>query len=295
MVLFAVNVLFTQRIVRAVHPNFGWSKPANTFFLLVLVSVPIIIINNIIFVILLFFTQTEKTINIARGFLLLGAVWTMLLSIFPVIVVGLATTIPSSMPVEKFGAGRFRSKIVLLLFASLTLFVGAITRLLSDLQEHSAENPGEVNSKKTFYTTGFMLEIIVVVVYAVGRVDLRFWIPDGSSGPGDYSKKDTDQEELFQDVDVKMRMSVSSSFDSKTWVDNESEKLIASREEIRRAISDLGLKSDIVGQPVDFGDSELILYAFRVKKEGGAVAMPKPPPRSSTWYRASRSGGEEMI
>jgi hypothetical protein len=288
VVLFAVNVIFTQRILRAVHPKFGWSPLMSNVFLAILISVPVIIVNNIVWIVILFFTQNIKVIDVARGFLILGAVWTMLLSVFPILVVGVVGAIPSPTPVEKFGTGRFRFKIILLVFASAILFTGAITRLVSDLQDRPASNPGEVNSTATFYTTGFMLEIIVVITYAVGRIDLRFWIPDGSSGPGDYSKKETDQEELFQDVEVKMRMSIGSS----NWEDNGGEKMPVTREEVQQRVESAGL----MGRPVDIGDSEILLYAFRVEKsEGGAVQMPQRPPRSSTWYRASRSEEPSVI
>jgi uncharacterized membrane protein len=211
--------MFTQRILRAVHPKFSWNPFISNAFLVILISVPVVIVNKIVFIVISFFTQSEKIINITRRFLLIGAVWTMILSVFPILVVGVATSIPSPTPMEKFGAGRFRSKIIILLFASAIFFTGAITRLVSDLQDHPGNRPGEVNSTKTFYTTGFMLEIIVVIVYAVGRIDLRFWIPDGGSGPGDYSKKDTDQEELFQDIDVEMRMSIATSIKTNNWED----------------------------------------------------------------------------
>jgi len=73
--------MFTQRILQAVHPKFGWNPLVSNAFLAILISVPVVIVN-IIFIVVSFFTQNEKTINVTRGFLLLGAVWTMLLSIF---------------------------------------------------------------------------------------------------------------------------------------------------------------------------------------------------------------------
>ena len=280
--MFAVNVVFTQRILRAVHPKFGWHPVVSNAFLVIIISVPVVIINNIVFITIFFFTQNKNVGKVAHGFLLLGAVWTMLLSVFPILVIVIATTIPRAPgeKVEKFGSGRLRSKIIILVFASAILFAGAIARIASDIQGRPADAPGKVNSTAVFYTTGFMLEIIVVIGYAVGRVDLRFWIPNGSSGPGDYSKKETDQEELFPDVDVKkMRMSIQSTIATANWEEDASEKPALTWEEIRDRIDNLGLKSEVVGRPLDIGDSELLLYAFRVKKfDGGVTVLPQRPP-----------------
>ena len=37
-----------------------------------------------------------------------------------------------------------------------------------------------------FYFMNFGIEILVVYMYAIMRVDLRFWIPNGAKGPGSY-------------------------------------------------------------------------------------------------------------
>ncbi|TVY82330.1 hypothetical protein LSUE1_G004594 [Lachnellula suecica] len=304
VVLYAVNVFFTQRILRAIHPSFGWSAGISSGFLALVVSVPVIIIMNIIFSVLLFYTQVEHLSLIARGFLLFGSCWTTFLSVFPILVVGIATAIPSPTPVEKFGTGRFRAKIILLLFASSVLFTGAVTRLISNIQKNPAVSPGEVNSKTTYYTTGFMLEIMVVIVYAVGRIDLRFWVPNGSSGPGDYTKKETDEqrlfqdkEEIFEDIDVGLAMSMDTSA-TNNWNQQGrgmSTDSSVTQEQVGRAIRGIGLESEVFGQPIDVGESELQLYAVRVKKFAMATEMPQRSPQSkrqSYMHRQSTSIGE---
>ncbi len=61
---------------------------------------------------------------------------------------------------------------------------------------------------------------------------------------------------------------------------------------MRQAIYDLKLNCEVVGNPVDAGDSELLVYAFRVKKMGRGVEMSRRPPRNSTWMGRER-GGED--
>ncbi|KAH6673079.1 hypothetical protein B0J14DRAFT_481969 [Halenospora varia] len=306
VVLFAVNAIFTQRIIRALHPNFGWSPAANSFFLLILISVPFIIIYNITFTTVSFFTLEEKILKITRGFLLFGSAYTFTLSILPLLLIIPAGLIPSRTPLQRFGTGYFRHKVAILCFASLLFFAGALVRLISAVREAPLTNPIKINSKAVFYTTGFMLEIIVVAMYALVRIDLRFWVPDGCKGPGDYTTKDptksgmlppgyeADQEEFFQDVDVKMRMSLPTKadrgLDAPGWIADNNHRRNPSRETVRQAIYDLGFQTDVVGPPIDSGDTEVLIYAFRVRKQGlESPGLPSRPPRvaDGSWLETS--------
>lgn len=293
VVLFAVNVVFTQRILRAIHPHFGWNPIVSKFFLALLVSVPMVIVWNIISLTLEFFTLDPKTSITARHLLFFGGSWNLLLCMFPIFVIGLASSIPSPTPIEKFGAGRFRFKIILLLFAAFTLSVGTLIRLIGAAWAFPIDAPGLIDSKTTFYTTGFMLEIIVVFVYAVGRIDLKFYVPDGCTGPGDYSRvseKQEDEETLFEEVDVKMRMTIRQTLVAQNWDDGTGRGPRASREQVQQAIQGLRLNSEIVAQPIDTGDSELLLYAFKVRKPDYGYEEVRTPQRASRWMNAPREG-----
>lgn len=295
--LFAVNVVFTQRILRAIHPKFGWDPIVSKFFLALLASVPMIIVWNIISLTISFFTLNPRTLNTSHHLLFFGGSYNLFLCMFPIFVIGIASSIPSPTPMEKFGAGRFRYKIILLLFASFTLSVGTLIRLIGAAWVFPIDAPGVIDSKTTFYTTGFMLEIIVVFIYAVGRIDLKFHVPDGCTGPGDYSRsseKQEDEESLFQDIDVKMRMTLDpQTLDAQNFDDGRSMNSRASREQVQQAIEELQLNSEIVGQPIDTGDSELLLYAFKVKKPDYGYTEPQRPPRTSNWMNAPRDAPRE--
>lgn len=172
-------------------------------------SVVLIIIWNITSLTAQFFTQDPVDLRATRGLLIFGATYTLFLCSLPILITFVAGTIPSPTPIERFGAGRFRFKIMLLNFAALVLLVGAVTRLIGAIQTHPTDDPGLIDSKLVFYTTGFMLEILIVALYAVVRIDLLFHVPDGCKGPGDYRKgsiEDDDEEEFFQSIDSKMEM-----------------------------------------------------------------------------------------
>jgi hypothetical protein len=42
-------------------------------------------------------------------------------------------------------------------------------------------------SRACFYVFNFTVEVCVVYMYALLRVDQRFHVPDGAKGPGSYS------------------------------------------------------------------------------------------------------------
>lgn len=95
---------------------------------------------------------------------------------------------PRTQRPEKFGIGRFRTKLTLLLSASLILTVGACFRLAVNFTTpRPRDDPAWYHSKACFYCFNFVIELAVVYAYAIARFDRRFHVPDRSSGPGHYS------------------------------------------------------------------------------------------------------------
>jgi hypothetical protein len=281
VVLFAVNLAFTQRIIRAVHPNFGWNAIISQFFIVMFISIGLIIILNIVSLVTSFFTLNRNTLDIAHDLAVFGASYTTILAIFPIPLVMLGTAIPSPTPVEKFGTGRFRTKIVLLMSASTLLFAGALVRLIGAANIRPKDEPGWFDTKKVFYTTGFMLEIFVVAAYAIFRVDLRFHVPDGCTGPGDYSGKRLKEiNPNFEDDDVQK----AANFDFGGNIERnvpDGWTMKTTRKEVQQGLKALRLEYETFGRPIDVGDSELLLYMFLVKKENGG--LPVRPRRKSAW------------
>jgi hypothetical protein len=311
-VIFAINLVLTQRILRAIHPKIFWHPAVSAFFTALLISVPFFIIFNIAVLTASFFVTTASGAKITKDLLFLGSSWNLWLCVFPLIFLPIFGTLPSPTPIEKFGNGRFRTKIVMLVYSSATLFIGAIVRLIAAAQSHPINDPGQVDTKTIFYLTGFMLEIFVVILFAAARFDLRFHVPNGCTGPGQYApEKEDDKEELFQEVDVKMRMSYGSSIraqepengfpnliPAERWQDIAPDRTNATREQVRQAIHDLKLNHELVGHPIDSGDNELLVYAFRVRKlsrssgsdgSGSPEMAPRRPPRTSAWMGRVRS------
>lgn len=187
-VIFAVNLFFAQRIFRAMHPKIGWHPLFAVFTLSLIWSVPAIIILNIISLSVSWFSVgKEAQLARAEKALMFGAGWNVMLSVMPLFLLLVAGALPMPRKPETFGTGSLVTKTTLVAYASSTLAVGAAVRAAAIINPADPNTGDVLFGKGLFYTTGFMLEILVVTLYAVARIDLLFHIPDGSSKPGDYS------------------------------------------------------------------------------------------------------------
>jgi hypothetical protein len=188
VVLFAVNIFFTQRIVRALQPRIGWNPALRQAALYLLLSVPAVIILNMASLIVSFFSVGNlNRLQTTEALLKFGSSWNTMLAVLPIAAIFIATSLPGPRP-EKFGTGMLRIKIKLVIFIALLLSIGAAIPLYAVVNPERPDTASVIFGKTVFYTTGFMLEIIVVALLAVGRVDQMFHIPNGSSKAGDYSK-----------------------------------------------------------------------------------------------------------
>lgn len=184
----AINIFFAQRIVRSMLPMVGWHPIFSKGTLFLVLTVPAIIVLNVIALSVSFFSAgNNDRLSMIDTALKVGSSWIVWLGVVPLVMLAATSGIPGPPP-EAFGIGQLRQKAVLVILASLMVATGAVIRLytLSNPLTPGMSNP--MFTKPVFYTTGFMLEIIVVYAYAVVRVDLLFHVPNGSSGPGDYSK-----------------------------------------------------------------------------------------------------------
>ncbi len=186
VIIFAVNLVFAQRIVRAMHPFFGWSLAFGYFSWFLILSIPGVTIINLVAICVRFFGGDDlKRQEVAGEFLKFGSTYNVMLVLMPLIWIFLASALPGP-PVENFGRGEIRSKAALLVLSAVTMSAGAIMRLAVAMS-HDVTASSPLLSRTVFYLTGFMLELLTVAAYAYFRIDLLFYIPTGAKRPGDYS------------------------------------------------------------------------------------------------------------
>lgn len=188
IVVFIANLFFAQRIVRAYHSSFGWATGTRIVFRFLLFSVIACLIMVIVCTIQSFYTLDTSIRSKDRDVQLTAGTYLAFLSFVPAPAVIIAALIPSKNHVEKFGQGRFRTKVMLLVFTSLLLTVGSGFRIGTNFAARPITNPAWYHSRACYYCFNYVIEIIVSSLYAAIRFDRRFHIPNGAKGPGDYAK-----------------------------------------------------------------------------------------------------------
>lgn len=151
-------------------------------------SVIFVIIILITGVIQSFYTLRPGILHNDRILLLFGSTYFAAAAFLPVPLLALRAVLPTHGPREDFGEGRFNTKVIILLISSIVLTLGAAFRAGTSYLPRPASDPAWYQSKACFYLFNFTIDFSMVVFYAVMRVDKRFIVPNGSHGPGDYSR-----------------------------------------------------------------------------------------------------------
>jgi hypothetical protein len=198
LLLFVVNLIFLQRLLRAHHPAFGWARPLSLAFKFLYVCVVACLIMVIVSTVYGFYTLDQDVQLILRKIRLVAVVYLALLAFLPIPATLLCIAIPPRGDIDHFGTGSMRTKVILLLFTSTLLAFGASWRAASAFIVRPATNPGWWNHKAVFYCVNYVIELIVVFTYALARFDLRFHIPNGSHAPGHYTNGVPGAEKSFQ-------------------------------------------------------------------------------------------------
>ena len=196
VLVYIINLVLAQRILRALHPQSCWSPLFNYCFVAVYALIVISLFLLIAFTVQSFYTLDAHKHEVARDVQLYGGTLISVVSFLPIplLLCGLITA--RQIPMENFGKGRFPSKVWILLFTAALLSFGAWFRAGTNyLPPKPLNNPAWYQSRACFYVFSFSVEVTVVWLYIISRIDKRFYVPDGSKGPGDYSGTGKSDEE----------------------------------------------------------------------------------------------------
>ncbi|KAH8732599.1 hypothetical protein GQ44DRAFT_670152 [Phaeosphaeriaceae sp. PMI808] len=198
IILFAINWFFVQRIVRAQHQRLGWSTAYRIFHRGALVVLVVSLIMVILANVWQFYTLNENIFRVLRALQLTGQTYFTVFSFAPAVLVLISVLIPRN-DIEKFGAGRLSINISILLFAVTVLTIGQLFRCVvlwipqtpvRGPTGRLVEAPWYLH-KICFYVFNFVTEVLVVIMFAIVRVDIRFHVPNGSRMSGDYSGRNS--------------------------------------------------------------------------------------------------------
>lgn len=192
LILFILNLIYAQRMLRAYHPNIGWSRFTSTVFKVIWVLLVISLAALIVVVIQSFYTLNPNTKRIDRDIQLYALTYFMTLSFLPIPI--LALTLLASrnkfIPIDSFGEGSWFAKCFILFFTSMLLCFGAAFRTGTTYRPpRPLSDPAWYQGKACFFIVNFTIEIIVVYTFLFARVDKRFYVPDGSSKVRHYRDK----------------------------------------------------------------------------------------------------------
>ncbi|KAH8683724.1 hypothetical protein BGZ61DRAFT_425046 [Ilyonectria robusta] len=188
VMLFVINLFLTQRLFRAYHPHIGWSKPMTIGFKVLYASITADITMVIVALVYSFFTRDLAKLSKVRDVQRTGATYFAVVAFLPLPITALCVLLPRKGDIEKFGQGRMRTKVRLIVFAAVLLSIGAGFRAgIALMGPRLSTNPAWYHRKACFYVFTYAIELVVVYTYILFRIDRRFHVPDGSSGPGHYS------------------------------------------------------------------------------------------------------------
>ena len=223
LILLLINLVFAQRTLRAAHPHFGWHRAMHYSFMVIYIFILLMLIMVITATVQSFYTLNIHTKRIDSDLQRTASTYFMAISFAPIPMVILGLIVPRRTRLEKFGSGRWRTKIWILLASSVLLCLGASFRLGTAFKNpRPRDDPAWYHAKWCFYFFNFTLEIIVVYLYLILRVDQRFHVPDKSHGPGDYTRDHIEkpEEENGRRTSTRRIMSEEEVFDDVTAEEN---------------------------------------------------------------------------
>ncbi|GKT59331.1 family C-like G-protein-coupled receptor protein [Colletotrichum tofieldiae] len=188
VLLFALNLLFTHRLLCGLHPNIGWLPVVGNFFLFCYFLIIVCLICAVTALTVSFYTLVPEHLHDCRIVQLFTSTTLALIAFLPIPILLCAAFYPGLRRPEPFGYGSLTTKIILVLATATLLTIGAAYRCAVNYAVRPVWFPGWWHHKACYYVFNYDLELVVVFAYALMRFDLRFHVPDGARKAGDYLK-----------------------------------------------------------------------------------------------------------
>lgn len=198
---FVININLAQRIVRALHPRWGWHPVFKWFLIVVYFLIVATMFILIGFSIDSSYTLDPQKLKNARDGILYGVSYFAFAGSLALFLIAIALALPRKTEPEQFGRGGLKRKILITVYGSTLLALGAWFRAGSS---YMPPRPIPLTkdypylNKACFYVFYFTIENIVIWSYLLLRIDRVFYVPDGSKGPGDYARSRVTEKEDVQ-------------------------------------------------------------------------------------------------
>ncbi|ETI20155.1 hypothetical protein G647_08189 [Cladophialophora carrionii CBS 160.54] len=189
LIVYVINLILAQRILRATHPELGWNpilRAAYKVFYACIAGALIMVITSVV---LSAYTLNPHTKQACRDVQLAAITYLLVFTCLPAIHVALAVFLPKSQHIEHFGQGSMKSKLIIVTStALLCMLISGFKTGITWMPPRPVTNPPWYNSKACFYIFNFSLEILLLCILKFTRIDKRFFVPNGSKQAGDYTR-----------------------------------------------------------------------------------------------------------
>lgn len=196
LIVYIVNVIFAQRILRAKQPRLGWSRGLKAVFVTAYVLIGVALILVITLICMSFYTLNIPTLTDAKWIERGAILYLLIITVFPLIILALAFGLPRPERTEHFGHGTLGKKAVVLAIGScLCVLIAGFKAGVFWSPARPVNDPAWYDSKAAFYCFVFVLEIIILALYTSMRIYKLFHVPDGASKRRTYVVDAEEKEE----------------------------------------------------------------------------------------------------
>ncbi|KAI0892098.1 hypothetical protein F4806DRAFT_287045 [Annulohypoxylon nitens] len=202
LIIYVINLIFAQRILRARQPVLGWRTWLGIIYKVLFVGVAGALIMVITALVLSVYTLNSYSLRACRDVQLTSGTYLLVFTVIPLFIIAAAYLLPTNSTRETFGEGSMRSKTAIVLLVTCLCIMNAGFRVGTAWAPRPASHPAWYHGKAPFYVFNFALEIIILSILALAKIDKRFYVPDGSRQPGDYSRHTASSPESAGDGSV---------------------------------------------------------------------------------------------
>ncbi|KAI0467640.1 hypothetical protein F4859DRAFT_493101 [Xylaria cf. heliscus] len=195
LVVYVINLIFAQRILRAKQPTIGWHPSISIVLKVFYVGIGAALILVIYSVVQGSYTLDANKLRAVRDIQLAAITYLLVFTTLPLwLLLAAHFLLPKSADEELFGHGSMRTKVLINMLATcICIFIAGFKAGVTWETPRPLSNPAWYHSKPAFYVFYFVLELLVLSLLTFSRVDKRFHIPNGSKQPGDYSRRVSEQ------------------------------------------------------------------------------------------------------
>jgi Protein of unknown function (DUF3112) len=186
--IYIVNLVLAQRILRAKQPDIGWHPMVRIAYKILYGSIGVALVIVISSVVISVYSLNTDTRSICRDIQLAALTYLLCFVCLPLIHFAAAFLLPRQEE-DNFGLGSMRSKTMILAISTcLCILIAGFRAGATWSPPRPVANPAWYDSKACFYVFNFTLEICILCTLVFGRIDQRFYIPNGCNKAGDYTR-----------------------------------------------------------------------------------------------------------